>query len=145
MQTICKQRREMNKLTSENDFIYHQIAQKYGLSDNVLFILYYLYEEESGSVSQSDLCQYWLYSKQTINSSVSALVDRGWVKLVGVPNTRNRKNIVLTEVGKAFCDKAIAEIIALEERVYAQFSEEEINAGIAFFRKLNTYLAKELQ
>ncbi|MCM1130309.1 MAG: MarR family transcriptional regulator [Muribaculaceae bacterium] len=143
MTLISEQRREINKRTSENDCLYHLLAQKYNLSDNVFYILYYLYEEKDGTVSQSDLCEYWLYSKQTINSSITVMKNKGWIELVTVPNTRNRKNIVLTDEGKAFCQKAIGEIIALEEKVYARFSDEERTTFIAFFRRLNLYMEEE--
>ena len=145
MKTIRKQRLEINKLTSENDCMYRLIAQKFGLSDNVFYILYYLYEEADGEVSQSDLCDYWTYSKQTINSSVAVMKNKGWVELITVPNTRNRKNIVLTEEGKAFCDKVIREVIALEEAVYSRFSEAERTAFIDFFKRLNAYMSEEIK
>lgn len=140
MNLISEHRREINKLTSENDCIYHLLAHKYGLSDNVFYILYYLYEEENGTVSQSDLCKYWYDSKQTINSSITAIKNKGWIELITVPNTRNRKNIVLTDEGKNFCQKAIGEVIALEEKVYARFTDEERTAIIDFFRRFNAYM-----
>ena len=90
---------EINQLCNESDGIYHGIAQNYGLSDSVYWILYILYNSDE-PVSQSDLCSNWYYSKQTVNSSISAMAQKGWVLLEVIPGTRNKKNIILTEAGR---------------------------------------------
>lgn len=144
MDSIKNQMQVFNMLSSENELLYHTFAQRYGLSDNVFWTLYCLYQSDS-ELSQSDLCGYWSFSKQTINSSVNVLIKKGWVKLETVPNTRNRKNILLTEAGRKFCDCSIREIIGLELSVYARFSQEERETFIKLFRSLNNFMWEELE
>lgn len=142
MNTLKEQMMEMNQLCNESDGIYHDIAQSYGLSDSVYWILYVLYNSNS-TISQTDLCSNWYYSKQTVNSSIASMVQKGWVALEVVPGARNRKNIVLTETGQAFCSKVIGETQEIEERAFSRITEEERNLFIALFRTSNQYLREE--
>ena len=76
MDTLKKQIMEINQLCNESDGLYHDIAQSYGLSDSIYWILYILYYNDC-PVSQTELCSNWYYSKQTVNSSISAMTKKG--------------------------------------------------------------------
>lgn len=144
MDTLKKQMMEINQLCNENDGIYHDIAQSYGLSDSVYWILYILYNSDI-PVSQTDLCSNWYYSKQTVNSSISTMVQKGWIALEVVPGTRNRKNIVLTESGRAFCSKAVGETQEIEERAFSRITDKERDLFITLFRTTNQYMREEYE
>ena len=144
MDTLKKQMVEINQLCNEIDGIYHEIAQSYGLSDSVYWILYILYSSET-PVSQTELCSNWYYSKQTVNSSIAAMRKKDWIALEVVPGTRNRKNIVLTDLGRAFCDKVIKETQEIEETAFSRMKEEEREQFIALFRTNNQYLHEEYE
>lgn len=75
MDTLKKQIMEINQLCNESDGLYHDIAQSYGLSDSIYWILYILYYNDC-PVSQTELCSNWYYSKQTVNSSISAMTKK---------------------------------------------------------------------
>lgn len=121
MNTIKKQMIEINQLCNESDEIYHNIAQSYGLTDSIYWILYILYNYDE-PVSQVDLCNSWFYSKQTVNTSIAALLKREWITLEVIPNTRNRKRIMLTENGKQFCEKAIGETQEIEQTAFSRIA-----------------------
>ncbi len=91
--------------------------------------------ESEKSYSQNDLCNEWFYSKQTINSAIANLVKSGYVVLVPVPNSRNRKIIELTEEGKKFCDKSVNLIIHAERQSFVGFSNEEREQCLFLYQK----------
>ena len=144
MNTIKKQMIEINQLCNESDGIYHDIAQNYGLSDSVYWILYILYNSDE-PVSQSDLCSNWYYSKQTVNSSISAMSQKGWVLLEVIPGTRNKKNIILTEAGREFCAKVIGETQEIEQTAFSRITAEERDLFISLFRTSNQYMREEYE
>ncbi len=144
MSDVKKQMIEINQLSSELDGIYSDIAQSYGISDSIFWILSVLYDAEA-AVSQTDLCNNWYYSKQTVNSAVASMVKKGWIELRVVPGTRNRKNIVLTEAGQNFCAKIMGETMEIEQATYSKFAEEERNIFIGMFKRLNRYMREEYE
>ncbi|MCM1124353.1 MAG: MarR family transcriptional regulator [Eubacterium sp.] len=142
MNTIKKQMIEINRLCNESDEIYHNIAQRYGLTDSIYWILYILYNYDE-PVSQVDLCNNWFYSKQTVNTSITAMVKKEWITLEMIPNTRNKKRIVLTETGKQFCESVIGETQEIEQTAFLGITEEERELFISIFRKLNRFMREE--
>ena len=135
---------EINQLCNEIDGIYHDIAQNYGLSDSVYWILYILYSSDA-PVSQIELCSDWYYSKQTVNSSITTMRKKNWIALEVVPGTRNRKHIVLTECGRDFCVKVIGETQEIEETALSRMAKEERDRFISLFRISNQYLREEYE
>lgn len=144
MNTIKKEMMEINRLCNESDEIYHNIARNYGLTDSIYWILYILHNYDE-PVSQVDLCNNWSYSKQTVNTSIAALLKKEWITLEVIPNTRNRKRIVLTETGKQFCEKAIGETQEIEQTAFSRISKEEREIFITVFRKLNLFMQEECE
>lgn len=144
MSILKEQMLEINRLYTENEQIYHDIAQHYGLSDSVHWILYMMYENEDG-ISQTELCETWHLSKQTVNSAISSMIQKEWVSLESIPGTKNRKNIVLTEKGRSFCKKVIGEIKQIEKNAFSRMSNEERELFITLFRKNNQYMREEYQ
>ncbi|MCM1179744.1 MAG: MarR family transcriptional regulator [Clostridium sp.] len=144
MDTVKKQMIEMNQLCNETDEIYHNIARSYGLTDSIYWILYILYNDDE-PVSQVDLCNNWSYSKQTVNTSIAALLKKEWITLEVIPNTRNRKRIVLTKAGKQFCEKAIGETQEIEHTAFSRISGEERELFISVFHKLNQFMQEEYE
>lgn len=54
-----------------------------------------------GEHSQQDICSMWSLPKQTVNTIITHMVQKGFASLEVVPGTRNRKTIHLTEAGKS--------------------------------------------
>ena len=144
MTTIRKQMLEISRLSEESDGIYHDIAQSYRLPDSVYWILYILYNYDE-PVSLVDLCEQWAYSKQTINSSIASMIKKEWITLEALPGTKNRKRIVLTEVGREFCEQVIGETRKIEEAAFSRISEEERELFLSLFRRTNQYMREEYE
>jgi len=142
MDSLKEQMFEINQIFHENDSIYHDIALSCGIPDKLYWILYILYYSDA-PISQSELCSEWFYSKQTVNSTVSAMVRKGWAILETVPGTRNRKNIVLTESGREFCTRVIGETQEIERAAFSRIADEDRRLFLSLFRTYNQYMREE--
>lgn len=68
--------KEFDSLYKMIDDVYHEIALSMNLTDSAFLILYCLLELGDGC-SQKDICKLYSISKQTVNSSVKSLEDKG--------------------------------------------------------------------
>ncbi|MDO4719504.1 MAG: winged helix-turn-helix transcriptional regulator [Peptostreptococcaceae bacterium] len=130
---IEKQVSEINLIFKELDSVYHQMAKKNHLSDCAFWILYLLYDRDK-SYSQNSLCEELSYSKQTINSTISKLKKDGFLTLQMIPQTRNRKEIILTERGVQVADEVIGKVKKIEYKAFSKLTEQE--------RKLYLHLSR---
>lgn len=144
MNNIRKQMLEISQLSEESDKIYHDIAQSYGLTDSIYWILYILYNYDE-PISQVDLCELWAYSKQTINTSVTSMIKKEWITLEALTGMKNRKRIVLTKAGQQFCEQVIGETREIEEASLSRISEEERELFLSLFRKINRLMREEYE
>lgn len=135
---------EISQLSEESDKIYHDIAQSYGLTDSIYWILYILYNYDE-PISQVDLCELWAYSKQTINTSVTSMIKKEWITLEALTGMKNRKRIVLTKAGQQFCEQVIGETREIEEASLSRISEEERELFLSLFRKINRLMREEYE
>lgn len=128
----------------EQNSLYHAVAEKHGLSDTAMWVLY-LVSEEGGDLTQQDLCRQSCYAKQTINTAVNILVKNDLVELIPIPGTRNRKRIHLTEAGRELADRTTKKLKAAEENAYGRFTEAELRAYLDITGRLTAYLREETE
>ena len=80
----------LNRQSKELDSIYYNIAVHLGLSENAFWELYIL-SDTARKYSQQDICEEWSFSKQTVNSTVSGLVEKGYVYLERAPDSKKER------------------------------------------------------
>ena len=85
---------EYNRLYKENSAIYHDVCNRFGLSDSTFWILYILRTEEA-PITQSDICVALSQPRQTVNSSLKKLEREGLLALSG-EGGRHGKPVSLT-------------------------------------------------
>ena len=126
------------------DSLYRRAAAAFGLSDCSMWVLYYLLNVED-PLSQQDLIGLMLFPKQTINSAVSGLVGKGYVTLEMIPNTKNRKSVLLTDEGRAFAEKTVLRMIQAEERAVSEISDIDrfVSLYAEFFEHLHDEFERE--
>lgn len=127
----------------ELDGVYRKAVSHTGISENEFWIWYTLIALE-GEYSQQDICTLRSLSKQTVNTIVSNMVQKGFAILEVVPGTRNRKNICLTESGKQYGEKMIMPIYDAELRAIVRLSPDELNACIVSLTKFISILKEEI-
>ena len=122
---------------------YRDAVGHIGISENEYWIWYTLVLT-GGEYSQRDICDAWSMSKQTVNTIVSHMVQKGYAFLEVVPGTRNRKIIRLTEVGKEYGERLVIPIHRAGLRAIDRLSPEEFIAGSRALKKFITILKEEM-
>ena len=123
---------------------YHAYAVRCGLSDPALWVLYSLWETDV-PLTQNDICALWMYSKQTINFTISTFVKKGYVTLQQRPGARSGKSVCLTADGMALCRKVIAPLMEAEERSLLQLTEPARKLLVGLSEKQCLYFEQEVQ
>lgn len=86
----------MNQSYRESNGIYHEIAVALHLTDTMFYIFYAL-AEDYRPLDQHRLCTDWNLPKQTVNSAVANLIQKGLVYLE--PGKGRSKYIRPSEAG----------------------------------------------
>ena len=133
---------EYNQLLKECDNIYHDAAIRAGLSDCAFWILHALWEADH-VFTQSEIGDNASMPRQTVNSALKKLEKDGYLVLEKIDGKMG-KSIRLTEAGERFAQTHIAPIAAAEERVCAQFTQQEQEEFLTTFRTLVNRLRKEI-
>lgn len=132
----------INCLASDLDSLYHQAAQKLGVSDSVLFVLYLVYEKE-GKCPLKDIRKETSISKQTLNSALRKLESEDIIYLEQ-PGGR-AKIVCFTEKGKEYAGHTVARLFSAEYRAFHGWTEEEINQYLMLMEKYNNDFREQIE
>ena len=127
----------------EQDALYHRVAVKFGLSDTAMWVLY-LVSETDEDLTQQDLCKRSFYAKQTINTAINSLANKGYVELIPIPGTRNHKKVRLTGAGQALVESKIDCLKTAEKTAFEKLTEEELQSYLEITSRLTDYLREEI-
>lgn len=124
--------REFNRLFKEFNDIYRDAAQKLGLSNSTLDILYALCELGDGCL-QRDICRTTFIPKQTIHSAISKMEQEGYVTL---SHGKGRSmHIYLTDKGHTLIEQTMSPLVTIENEAFSCMSEEECHMLLALHSK----------
>ena len=137
MNQIDEQRKEQNA-------VYHNVAVKYGMSDTVMMILYFASDEET-VLTQQEICNACFLPKQTVNTAIAGLAQKGLVELELIPGTRNKQRILLTDAGRELEKNTTDRLRGAEIRAYGKLSAEELNSYLEMTRNLTAALREETE
>ena len=135
---------QIEQQRKEQDFIYHNVAMKFGLSDTAMWVLYNVYASKD-VITQQELCRQCFFAKQTVNTAIISLSKNGYVVLEAIPGTRNQKKILLTGEGTALAEATIAPLIEAEARAYSALSSEELESYLEMTTRLTVALREETE
>lgn len=134
--------RYYNRLISEIDEVYHEIAVKQGFSDSAMSILYELSENE-GSCRLTDLIRQSGVNKQTINSALRKLEKDEIVYLE--PAGGKSKRVCLTEKGFVTVHETVEKVKDVEKKIYASWSREEWELYVKLTERYLNQLREEMK
>lgn len=134
---------ELDLLYNEIDKLYHTYARGCGLSDCAYWMLYDL-ERAGGTLPLSQLSTSWSHSKQTINSALKVLQERGLVELSFLEGSRKSKQAALTSEGRAFSAERIVPAIDAEQHAFAALSTDEQAALVHLVRRYADELERQI-
>jgi len=138
-----KQMEAINQQIKELVGIYRGAVSHSGISENEFWIWYTLIVMD-GEYAQQDICGMWSLSKQTVNTIIMHMVQKGLVSLEVVPGTRNRKTIRLTEAGRAYGENLVLPISEAEQRTFERLPEEDRAACTVLLNRYIQILKEEI-
>lgn len=141
MSQISEKVRKINCILSETGGLYHKLNAALGLSDSVSDILYQIYGN-GGCCPISNICSELGMPKQTVSSAMKNLEKEGILFLETYSG--KSKRAVLTEKGKQFCEDTISHIFQIENTVFEEFTDSEIEAFISLHEKYNEVISKNI-
>lgn len=124
--------KRFNYLIAETDAAYHDAAQKLGLSDSCMQILYAICDAGK-SCLLGDIIHMSGLSKQTVNSALRKLEKEQivYLELCG----KRKKKVFLTEYGKALAKNTVFRVIEIENEIFDSWAEEERKAYLGLTQK----------
>lgn len=131
-----------NALMNEADAFYHEVAIKCGLSDSGYEILRALMILGEGC-TQTNIYKNSYLNKQTVNSSVKQLVNKG---LISLKQGKGREyRIFLTDIGREYIDRKIMPVELAENEIFEELTEDEYNELIRLTEKYIDSFRKKIQ
>lgn len=141
MSYISEKVRKINCILSETGGLYHKLNVALGISDSVSDILYQIYAND-GCYEVSNICSDLGMPKQTVSSAMRNLEKEGILSLETYSG--KSKRAALTERGKQFCKDTIAHIFHIENAVFEEFTDSEMEALISLHEKYNKVISKNI-
>lgn len=132
-----------NRAHKRMNVLYHNYAKAVGISDAAFWLMYSLYEK-GGPCTQTELCQIWFFTPQTINSALKSLEKQGLITLDFAPNSRKNKQFFFTEDGKQLVKEKIIPLVQAEEQSFLRLDEQERNALLTITQKHIGILEEEI-
>lgn len=120
---------------------YHIWANKRGMHETTLFILYVI----SSAVpycTQREICQKLFLPKQTVSQIILGLEKVGYVVKEINENDRRNKIIRFTEAGENYAKPILEELKSAEMDAFKQLSEEQRRTIVESFTLLSNSLIK---
>ena len=137
------QLQRLTRYLKELSGVYRTALSHYNIPENEFWIWYSLLLPDE-ELTQQDLCDIWSLPKQTVNSIVTRMVQKGYVSLAMIPGTRNRKAIHLTAEGRRFGESFVGPIAAAELRAYEKLPVKDRMALSGILTRFLDALRKEL-
>lgn len=134
--------RRYNRLLSEIDEVYHEIALRQGFSDSAMAVLYAL-SDNDGDCRLADLVKLSGTSKQTINSALRRLEQEEIIYLE--PAGGRSKRVCLTEKGFSTVRETVDRVLAAEERIYSSWSKEEWELYVRLTERFLSQIREEMK
>lgn len=131
--------RRMGQQEKQFNSLYRSLASAFKMPECSMWILYYLAMEET-PLTQHELIDRMMFSKQTIHSAVSWLVKKGWVHLETIPSARNSKHIQLTDAGRQAAEASVCRVLVAEANAVNAMSTEKIIEYIELHEALSDSL-----
>ena len=133
--------RQINYMLMTIAGLYHEATSRFGLTDNIAFILQFL-NENGDHCPLSSIYKMTGVRKQTVNSSIRKLEADGILYLE--QDTGRSKRVVLTEKGRELVKNTVGQIRRAEVHALDNWTQEEIHIYILTLTKVAESLKQAL-
>lgn len=134
-----------NQLIKEMDDLYRVYAKNCNLSETAFWILYCIREREKEAFTQREICDYWFYTPQTVNSALKNMTEEGLLILRAEEDNRKNKRIYLTEKGKETVERIVVPLMDAERRALAAIGEQEAEILLKTMKKHTEFFREEIE
>lgn len=134
--------RRYNRIISEIDEVYHEIAVKKGFSDSAMAIMYTL-SDNDGQCRLPELIRLSGVNKQTINSALRRLERDELVYLE--PAGGKSKRVCLTDKGRSIAHETVDRVVEAEKRIYSSWAREEWELYLRLTERYLEQLREEMK
>ena len=133
-----------NQLIKEMDDLYRVYAKYSNLSETAFWILYFIREREDEAFTQREICEYWFYTPQTVNSALKHMTEDGLLILRAEAGNRKNKKIYLTEKGQEIAKQIVDPLMDAEHRALAAIGEQETEVFLQTMKKHTELFREEI-
>lgn len=105
------------------------------ISGHNMIIIGYLIKHE-GPVYQKDLENHFFVRRSTVSKVLRLMEEKGMIARLPVHDDARLKQIVLTEYGRRIYLAASSHAKELEQKLYCNFTEEELETLLRLLKKL---------
>lgn len=133
---------EINQIINEREAIFQKFALSSGISELAYRILYIIRLDSDKEWIQSDLSDSYFFSRKSVNSAISKLIDLNFVYLDSKKYSGNKKVIRITKDGEKFVRIYIDPIIEADSSSFLDMKEEDQNKMVEL-EKIQLELFKE--
>lgn len=109
--------RKIMLATNKIDGAYYSFARKHNQNENTLAFIYALSDRKPHS--QKEISEEWVIPKTTINYIVKSMLADGYIEFISGVKARE-KAIVLTDSGRDYVDKILADIYDAENEAISE-------------------------
>ena len=135
---------EMNAQEKRFGALYRQAALTFGMSECAMWVLYFLVCADK-PLTQQELTEQMMFPKQTINSAVANLAQKGYLELRTIPEMRSSKHLVLSPEGEVLARATVKKMRTAEERAVRALGQEKIEQFIALHDEFLSQIYAELE
>lgn len=114
---------DISSIFKSLDYLYYECAKKSGMAETAFFIIMAVREKNAGC-TQTDICERWTMSRQTVNSALKKLEKDGFLILTPA-ETGKRKIIELTRKGIKYSEIYIDPVFEFEKAAWISLSKEK--------------------
>lgn len=138
---------KFNLLFKKYDSIYRKAARGFNMCELEFLILYVMrtFISRTSKCTQKDLTDILLHPKQSINSALKSLVQKGYIVLKPCPDNGRIKYIYLTQTGKEISGQTADLMINAEKRAFSALEENERASLIGLFNKLTVNMEEQMR
>ena len=141
-ESIRRQMTEYNRIFKEEDGLYREVSRRLDLPETELWILYLLRLE--GGCTQRELRERMLQARQSVNTALKAMEQRGEISMTPAEGDRRSRTIRLTERGEGLSAEAAEPVLAAEAEAMASLTAAERETLLRLWAKYVAELAKGL-
>ena len=136
------------KFRDEQFALYDEYAKRNGMMMKTLLVVNVLFYSKDG-MTQKEICQRTLQSKQTVNLIIKNLLADNYVTVTEMPENKRNKIVQMTDAGRAYCEKVVRRITWAEDTAMSMFTPEEqkqlIDLSRTFTKNLTRLVNQEME